>query len=119
MQSPPCSLQEKALQGAGLPKGMSNWAGLGELPALCYPSPGKRHCKKVPVGISIAWIPPQGEAWGRTPGLGEGEGNLVYSQPHAQVWKGVRSGSERVFLRMGRDFSISSFKISFPRLEVT
>lgn len=40
-------------------------------------------------------------------------------QSHSHVWKGVRSGSERVFLRIGRDFSISSFRISFPRLEVT
>lgn len=38
---------------------------------------------------------------------------------HSQVWKGVRSGRERVFLRMGNDFSISSFKIIFPKLEVT
>lgn len=38
---------------------------------------------------------------------------------HSQVWKGVRSGRERVFLRIGNDFSISSFKIIFPKLEVT
>lgn len=38
---------------------------------------------------------------------------------HSQAWKGVRSGRERVFLRIGNDFSISSFKIIFPKLEVT
>lgn len=38
---------------------------------------------------------------------------------HSQVWKGVRSGRERAFLRVGNDFSISSFKIIFPKLEVT
>lgn len=36
---------------------------------------------------------------------------------HSQEWKGVRSGRERVFRLMGSDFSISSFRMSFPRLE--